>query len=367
MEPELMRKLLSLGETGEDVVLATVIRTAGSTPRNPGAKMLVLKDGRVYGTIGGGLGEAVVISEASSVFNNKSSKKYRVSMTSDIAAGEGMVCGGEMEVFIDFISGGDRETRQVFAAYSEAQGKNENPLLVTITDIDDDKKEILGRKMVFLPANSEAGDLGCAEATEQARLLAGRFQTARKPELVTLAGGSRLNTVEKLELLFEPGVPTPQILILGGGHITVPLVKISSVLGYRTIVVDDRPSFADTARFPEAGRVICAGFKGFLKNFKVAPETYIIIVTRGHMHDLGCLREVINQPAAYIGMIGSRRKIKMIMTQLEKEGISRERLNEVHSPIGLDIGAETPEEIALSILAEIVGVRRGRKYNNDKL
>jgi len=359
METELIKKLLLLGEAGEDAVLATVTRATGSTPRNPGAKMLILKDGRVYGTIGGGLGEAEVIREAFSVFNNKTSKKYCVNMTNDIAAGEGMVCGGEMEVFLDFVNSGDYGTRQVLAAYLDSRERNENPLLVTVTGIDNDKNELLGRKMVFLPAKGETGDLGYAEATEQARILAGRFQTARKPGLVTLAAAGRRDIIDKLELFFETGFSTPQILILGGGHIAVPLVKMSSILGYHTVVVDDRPSFADTNRFPEAGQVICADFRDFLKNFKAGEETFIIIVTRGHMHDLECLREVINQPAAYIGMIGSRRKIKMIMSQLEKEGVSRERLSEVYSPIGLDIGAETPEEIALSIMAEIVGVWRG--------
>jgi len=361
MESELVKKLLSLGDAGEDTVLVTITRTTGSTPRSPGAKMLVLKDGRVYGTIGGGCGEAEVKREALSVLDANVSKKYYLDMSNDVASGEGMVCGGKMEVFLDYIGNGDNESRRVITAYLNSLQKNENPLLVTITGIDEDNKQLLGRKMVFLPANSEIGDLGHMEITEQARILADQYRAAREPGVVAFPAGVRQNINEKLELLFEPGILAPLILILGGGHIAVPLVKMSSILGYNTIVVDDRPSFANKILFPDAKQVICAGFGEYLKSLKAGAETFIVIVTRGHMHDLECLREVINQPAAYIGMIGSRRKVKMVMAQLEKEGISCERLNEVYSPIGLDIGAETPEEIALSILAEIVGVRRGGK------
>ncbi|OPX81477.1 MAG: putative xanthine dehydrogenase subunit A [Pelotomaculum sp. PtaB.Bin013] len=338
----------------------------GSTPRNPGAKMLVLKDGQVYGTIGGGCGEAEVKREALGALNIKASKKYHLDMANDVAAGEGMICGGKMEVFIDFLSCGDNESRRVLLAYFASLQRKENPLLVTITSIDEEKKELLGRKMVFLPANNEAGDLGAAEITEQARIFAGQFRAAREPKLITLSTATIQKKIIKLELLFEPGIRTPQILILGGGHIARPLVKMASILGYNTTVVDDRPTFANTARFPEAGQVICDSFGNFLKSLETGDETFIVIITRGHTHDLECLRDVINQPAAYIGMIGSRRKVRGIITQLEEEGISSERLKEVYSPIGLDIGAETPEEIALSILAEIVNVWRGGKFFKEQ-
>ncbi|OPY62817.1 MAG: putative xanthine dehydrogenase subunit A [Pelotomaculum sp. PtaU1.Bin065] len=366
MDSELIKTLLSLREAGEDAALATVIRVTGSTPRNAGAKMLVLKDGRVYGTIGGGCGEAEVKREALDVLNLKVSKKHRLDLTNDVAAGEGMVCGGTMEVFIDFLSCEDNESRLVLLAYLASLQKKEPLLLVTITDIDEGKKQLLGRKMAFLPADNEAGELGALEITEQARILAGQFRTAREPVLITLTAEATQNKIEKLELLFEQGIVTPQILILGGGHIAGPLVKMAAILGYNTTVVDDRPSFANMARFPEAGQVICTGFEYYLKTLETGDDTFIVIITRGHTHDLGCLREVINKPVAYIGMIGSRRKIMGVMTQLESEGISIERLKEVFAPIGLDIGAETPEEIALSILAEIVNVWREGKLIKNK-
>jgi len=364
VESAIIEKLLLLGKTGEDAALVTVTRTSGSTPRSPGAKMLVFKDGRVYGTIGGGCGEAEVVREALGVLDTKVPKKYYLDMTNDVAADEGMVCGGNMEVFIDFFDCSDNESRQVLAAYLDSLQKKENPLLVTIAGVEDKKKFLLGRKMVFFQSGSESGDLGCAEITRHARALAGQFRAARKPGLVALTGQ---NEIQHLELLFEPGVLTPQIIILGGGHIAIPLVKMASILGYSTVVVDDRPSFASVARFPEADQVICSDFGSFLKGLEAGAQTFIVIVTRGHRHDLECLRETINQPAAYIGMIGSLRKVKGVVKQLELEGVPGERLREVYSPIGLDIGAETPEEIAVSIMAEIVNVWRGgkipKKYN----
>lgn len=355
MESEIIKSLLSLGEAGEDAALVTIIRTLGSTPRNPGAKMLVLPDGRVYGSIGGGCGEAEVKREALVVLlDSKVSKKFRLELTNDVAAGDGMVCGGVLEVFIDFIGHEDHITRQVFSNYLDSLQKREDPLLVTVTDVDVAEKEILGRKMTFLPDNIEVGDLVILEITEQVRKFIKLVRTEREIKLLTLSVGK----INNIELLFEPAYQSPHLLILGGGHISKPLVKMASILGYNTTVVDDRPVFANTVRFPEADQVVCQDFNNFMKNVEISPDTFVVIITRGHKHDLECLREVVGKPAAYIGMIGSHRKVQVVLKQLESDGVSAEDLKEVYTPIGLNIGAETPEEIALCILGEIVSVWR---------
>jgi xanthine dehydrogenase accessory factor len=355
MESDIIKSLLSLGEAGEDAALVTIIRTLGSTPRNAGAKMLVLPDGSVYGSIGGGCGEAEIKREAlDMLLNSKISKKFRLELTNDVAAGDGMVCGGVLDVFIDFIGHEDHISRQVFSNYLDSLQKKEDPLLVTVTDVDVTGREILGRKMTFLPDSIEVGDLVIPEITEQVRKLIKLVRTEREIKLLTLSAGE----IKNIELLFEPAYQSPHLLILGGGHISKPLVKMASILGYNTTVVDDRPVFANTIRFPEADQVVCQDFDNFMKNMKISPDTFVVIITRGHKHDLECLREVVVKPAAYIGMIGSRKKVKAVLMQLESEGISAEKLKGVYSPIGLDIGSETPEEIALSILAEIVSVWR---------
>jgi len=356
VELDFMRNLLTQGESGRDVALATIIRTLGSTPRNTGAKMQVLADGRIMGTIGGGSSEAEAKQKALEVLLDiKYPKKFRVDMTNDIAAGNGMACGGVMDVFIDFIGHGDVYTRQVVSQYVSSLEKKENPLLVTITGAGEGNKDLLGRKMAFLPRKKEAGDLLTGELTEKARELSVRVRGEREPKLETVL--TRDNN--RIELFFEPSFIVPHLLVLGGGHISRPLVNMASILGYQTTVVDDRPAFANKERFARDTQVICQDFGGYLGNLKVSPNTFVVIVTRGHQHDLDCLREIISKPAAYAGMIGSGRKVQAILDQLESEGISPEQLKEIYTPIGLKLGSETPEEIALCILAEIVSIWRG--------
>lgn len=153
----------------------------------------------------------------------------------------------------------------------------------------------------------------------------------------------------------EPVEAGPQVLILGAGHVSRALAQILALLHYPTTVVDDRPEFANQNHFP-AARVICGNFQEVLAGYPFTSRTFVVIVTRGHRHDYHCLRAVIDKPAAYIGMIGSKRKVNAIFEALEKEGVAKERLSAVRAPIGLAIGAQTPEEIAVSIAAEIIAV-----------
>jgi len=177
-----------------------------------------------------------------------------------------------------------------------------------------------------------------------------------KPQLVRkfMDGGQE----SWLDLFVEPLAGEPEILIFGGGHISQPLVKIAKMIGFKITVVDDRQVFAHEGRFPEADRVICLPFETALERLQVHSGTYIVIVTRGHRYDQACLRGVIEKPAAYIGMIGSRSKVRLVLEKMLSEGIDRRLVEAVHSPIGLKIGAETPEEIAVSIMGEIISVRR---------
>ncbi len=352
MESNLMNTLVSLLSEGEDVAVVTIVRSLGSTPRSPGAKMLVLADGRTFGSIGGGCGEADAVRGALELLDQKKHGRLRLEMTSDLAAGDGMICGGVMEIFVDWIQHTDEGNQEILAACRDSLAGSGNIVLATVTGPDDGA--LLGQKMLFLPGGREVGSLGAPDVTEQARCLAAGTGAQIKPRLVEVSGEAG----NKVEVFLEPSVVAPHLLILGAGHISRPLVKLASILGYTTTVVDDRPAFANTARFPEATQVVCRYFEQFLENAEVGPGTFVVIVTRGHQHDLECLREMIGKPASYIGMIGSRRKVRAVFDQLAAEGVPADRLKEVHSPIGLKIGSETPEEIALSILAEVVQVWR---------
>ncbi|KAB3529305.1 XdhC family protein [Alkaliphilus serpentinus] len=160
-------------------------------------------------------------------------------------------------------------------------------------------------------------------------------------------------------LLIEAYTPKPRLIILGGGHIAKPLCEFASKVGFSVVVADDRPTFANTNRFPEASEVLCQSFERIFDLLNPRDSDFIVIVTRGHRHDGICLRKALSYTPAYIGMIGSKRRVKAMKEQLVTEGYSKDRIEGINSPIGLEIGAVTPEEIAISIIAQCIGFRRG--------
>lgn len=177
---------------------------------------------------------------------------------------------------------------------------------------------------------------------------------ARTPKVVEIMWQEAM-----IRVFIDPIVPQAHLLILGGGHIALPLVSLGKLLGYQVTVIDDRLSFANPGRFPQADQVICEDFQRAIRNQVIDLSTYVIVVTRGHRHDRTCLEEIFAKtPAAYTGMIGSRRKITALFEELRASGWEEDMLNRVYTPIGLDIGAQTPEEIAVSIMAEIIMVNR---------
>lgn len=167
-----------------------------------------------------------------------------------------------------------------------------------------------------------------------------------------------IETSENQTYLIEPYFPQPRLIILGGGHIAKPLAEFGSKAGLSVTVIDDRPSFANSERFPTAEKVICESFEKCFDLISLNKSTFVVIITRGHRHDMHCLKQVLNQDTAYVGMIGSKRRVKGAMEQLLNEGYSQEKLDKVNAPIGLEIGAITPEEIAFSIISQVIKYRR---------
>ncbi|MDE0030518.1 MAG: XdhC/CoxI family protein [Deltaproteobacteria bacterium] len=178
---------------------------------------------------------------------------------------------------------------------------------------------------------------------------------------------SRLLSLEtdsggQADVFFEVMPSPPKLVVVGAGHIAVPLVKIAKLMDYHVVVVDDRILFANRERFPDADEVVVGDMAETVKDMDITPTTYVVLITRGHKYDEPCLRELLDRPAKYIGMIGSKRRIKACFERFkEEEQISEELISRVYAPIGLDIATETPEEIALGILGEIIKVRRGGK------
>lgn len=163
---------------------------------------------------------------------------------------------------------------------------------------------------------------------------------------------------EEKTYLIEPYFPEPNLIVLGGGHIAKPLVEFGAKAGFSVTVIDDRPSFANKQRFPHAENVICESFEKCFDLISLNQSSFVVIITRGHRHDMDCLRQTLKYNNAYVGMIGSKRRVKGVMEQLLSEGYSEEKLNKVNAPIGLDIGAVTPEEIAFSIISQVIQHRR---------
>ncbi len=223
----------------------------------------------------------------------------------------------------------------------------------------------LGRRIVLGPAGRIEGTLGSAELDERViRRCSGETAGTAAPRRISLALGEEESELlglapgAELQLFLDVMTPDPTLLIVGAGHIAQPLAAIAGIVGFRVVVLDDRASFANRERFPGADQILVGYFTQELARFPINRSTYVVIVTRGHAHDEASLRAVIDSDAAYIGMIGSRRKVRTILDNLAGSGIPREQLGRVYSPIGVDIGAESPAEIALSIMAEVVNVRR---------
>jgi xanthine dehydrogenase accessory factor len=254
---DLYSEIVRLRKSGQKCALATIVEVNGSIPSYESAKILVREDGSMLGTIGGGCVEAEVWNAARDVIESEKPKHLTFSLGQDAAYDNGLICGGQLNVFVEAI------------------------------------------------------------------------------------------------------VPEPAAIIFGAGHISKSLAQVSQMAGFAVSVVDNREAFANRERFPQVEEVIAAEYEEAFERLNVNSSTYLIIVTRGHRDDMRVLRWAITTEARYIAMIGSKRKVIGVLREFEKEGLPREQFERIHAPMGLEIGAITPEEIAVSVAAEMIAVRRG--------
>jgi xanthine dehydrogenase accessory factor len=225
--------------------------------------------------------------------------------------------------------------------------------LVTVVKATGDYATALGRHALVWLDQGPLGSLGLGALEARALADASRALNQRRPQLLSYEDG-------QVELFVEVQRRPPTLIIVGAGHIAQPLAVLGKLINFEVVVIDDRPQYANAERFPQADRVIAAPFRPTLHDWPVDADTYIVLVTRGHSYDVESLLEVLDSPARYIGMIGSKRRIRAVFDLLEREqGIPREKFERVYAPIGLDIGAESPAEIAVCIIAEIIKVYRG--------
>ena len=257
MSPEVLAALQEAFASGETVALVTIVSAGGSTPQRVGARMLVHGDGRTVGTIGGGCYESDALGRAREALRTGKTAVVHYDLTDDVAEETGLICGGQMDVFIEALD------------------------------------------------------------------------------------------------------PPPTLYIVGAGHVGHQLGRLALSVGFRVHVLDDREKFANPQRFPDA-HVHVDDIGDWLRGRDLPPSAYVVIVTRGHRHDFDALKAIAGRDLRYVGVIGSRAKIARLVELLVHDGVSPDWLRSIHAPIGLDIGAVTPEEIAIAILAELVAVRRGR-------
>jgi xanthine dehydrogenase accessory factor len=323
---------------GESVASATIATHEGSTPRSAGSKMLRFRDGKMAGTVGGGLVEARVLEASGEVLQSGAATLLSFDLTSELAAGADMICGGRLRVFVERIGSADAA---LFRELAQSLSRGSRCLLLL------DRES--GARSLVLPDRVLGADLPGAVAQE-ARNLGAEIQAPVFLE----QGGDRW--------FLEPWAPAEPLVILGAGHVSRPTAQVAALAGFCVSVLDDRPEFASRERFPEAQEVgVLGDFETCLTGRDLGPEASVVIVTRGHVHDKTALAQALRTRAGYIGMIGSRRKRQAIYERLLAEGFTQADLERVHCPIGLDIGAETPEEIAVSIVAELIQARARRR------
>jgi len=258
---DVYEELTRLRRLGQKCALATIVQVRGSIPSFESAKLLVRGDGSIVGTIGGGCVEAEVWNAAREVMDSGKPRHMSFNLGQDAAYDNGLICGGQLDVFVEAI------------------------------------------------------------------------------------------------------MPAPRAIIFGAGHISKSLAQVLGIAGFLTTVVDDREAFANRDRFPNADDVIAGEYETVFPNLQINESSYIVIVTRGHRDDMRVLRWAVLTEACYVSMIGSKRKVINVVKELEKEGISRERLERIFAPMGLEIGAISPEEISISVAAEMIALRRGSEGN----
>jgi xanthine dehydrogenase accessory factor len=331
---------------GENVVVARIVRQTGSAPRTVGTTMLMRADGSIAGTIGGGALEFQVIQKAREVIGTGAAEILNFRLSGKEVAASEMLCGGLVDVHIERITPADPLARSVFAAAARLVAQGRRGTLVTPVTPGAAGAGAAGRLLV-----AEDGPVSGALAGGAMDMQ--RWRRIRRPVLVPLdelAGGGPL-------VFAEPVEPEAVVYVFGAGHISTFLTPLARLAGFRVCVIDDRAEFANPERFPDADEILTCSFSEAFHRLRITPTAYVAIVTRGHIHDRDVLRMALETEPAYIGMIGSLRKRDMIYRALAGEGVGEEKLRKVHSPIGLDIGAETPEEIAVSIVAELIAVR----------
>ena len=336
----IFEKAASLLGAGQSIALVTVIATTGSTPGKMGYKMLVYGTGpETMGTVGGGLIEGKMIAQAADMLSTPASQVFQFEL-GETSEDEKGICGGTVELLVETF---DREALPLFKDSAAAMRQEKPGVLLSIMASDG-----LPRKILL-------EDIGNDTFTENE--FAPEIVTALTRLAAAGQGAEKIST-DAFDVFAEHLGQPPTAIIFGAGHLSYHIARMAKDVHFRVVVCDDRAEFANPERFPGVDDIVVTDFEHVLDRLQMDSRSYVVIVTRGHQCDEVVLEQVLRTDARYIGMIGSRRKTQIILDKLQHKGLSKDTLGRVYSPIGLAIGALTPEEIALSIACELVKVRR---------
>ena len=261
--------------------------------------------------------------------------------------------------------------QEVFAAVADALERGEPAALVTIVSTTGSTPQRVGAKMLVFGDGRTVGTIGGGCYENDAFWKAREAITSRRPQVIhyelsdDFAQETGLICGGQMDVYIEPIEPSPELYIVGAGHVGFHLAKLAHEVGFRLHIVDDREKFANAERFPHAAEIVAEDIPGWVARTNIPPHSYVVIVTRGHTNDLEALRALAPRELRYLGLIGSRAKVARIYDQLVTDKTPPELLKQVHAPIGLDIGAVTPQEIAVSILAELIAVKHGKMKSRD--
>ncbi len=338
----------------ESFAVATILDKSGSAPRSEGAKMVVRADGSIIGSVGGGRLEAEAIELARQAIRARKTLVQSFNLTSKDAAGSDMICGGVGETLIDFIDAGDENNLKIYAEAADILASGRKGWLITILGLPTEAAETSRQQCLVKADRNLIGNITCDPYLLE-KLVTG-------PAKITLHS----EIFNDQRFLMEPLRAGGTVYLFGAGHVSQKIAPLSESVGFKTVVIDDRADYASRERFPEPVETrVIDSFK-HLPRFEFDEDSYLVIITRGHLYDRHVLEQVLRSPVAYIGMIGSRTKRDLLYKEMEEHGFEKEELACVFCPIGTDIGAETPEELAISIVGELVKARSEKTASRNK-
>jgi xanthine dehydrogenase accessory factor len=326
---------------GKQMALATVLQTWGSSPRRAGAKMVVTSDGQFSGSVSGGCVENAVMEAALDVMKKGQTQLLHFGIADETAWEVGLACGGSLDIFVQPFDAN-------FFPYLRAAWMQEETKSVHITVIRA-SSDILSHEMLVQEDGISIGNVS-SDWNEKALEFANETFSNGKSQRAVLD--------EETEIFLELISPTPTLIAVGGVHVTVALVSLAKTLGYRTVVIDPRSVWGNQERFPHVDVLIHAWPQDAFQQIKLTRSTAVVMLTHEAELDDPALKIALRSPAFYVGALGSKKTNARRRERLLSDGLTESQLAHLHAPIGLDIGAETPEEIALAIMSEVVQAYR---------